>query len=146
LILANTIGNEEYEMTLDQIEICIKAAETKNFSKTAEELFTTQPTVSKSIAALESELGVTLFERLPGKRLGLTDAGKMYVGSFTRFKEDFVSTKNKVDRLISNQKNILSLVMEPAGRHFTSTAVLVIFAIPKSPVPMYSYAAMSFPI
>lgn len=96
-------------MTLDQIEICIKAAETKNFSKTAEELFTTQPTVSKSIAALESELGVTLFERLPGKRLGLTDAGKMYVGSFTRFKEDFVSTKNKVERLISNQKNIFKL-------------------------------------
>jgi DNA-binding transcriptional LysR family regulator len=50
------------------------AAEERSFSAAARALGTTQPTVGRQVAALESELGVTLFERL-GTRLELTPAG-----------------------------------------------------------------------
>jgi DNA-binding transcriptional LysR family regulator len=50
------------------------AAEEGSFSAAARALETTQPTVGRQVAALESELGVTLFERV-GTSLELTPAG-----------------------------------------------------------------------
>jgi len=47
-----------------------------SFSQAAEDLYTSQPNVSKHIRQLERELGVTLFHRL-GTRVTLTDAGRI---------------------------------------------------------------------
>ncbi len=63
-------------MDLKQIEIFLKVAETKNFTKAAEELFVTQQSVSKRVAELEQELGVVLFERST-KKVKLTDVGEL---------------------------------------------------------------------
>lgn len=63
-------------MDLKQIEIFLKVAETKNFTKAAEELFVTQQSVSKRVAELEQELGVVLFERST-KKVELTDVGEL---------------------------------------------------------------------
>lgn len=49
--------------------------ETGSLSAAARKLGLTQPTLSRQVAALETGLGVTLFERV-GKRLVLTDAGQ----------------------------------------------------------------------
>lgn len=49
-------------------------ADAGSLSAAARKLGLTQPTLSRQVAALETELGVTLFERI-GKRLVLTDAG-----------------------------------------------------------------------
>ncbi|MFT5725819.1 MAG: DNA-binding transcriptional LysR family regulator [Bacteroidia bacterium] len=49
-------------------------AEEGTLSAAAKALGMTQPTLSRQVAALELELGVTLFERV-GKRLVLTDSG-----------------------------------------------------------------------
>lgn len=50
------------------------AAERGSFSRAARVLGVTQPTVGRQVAALEAELGVTLFERI-GNELALTPAG-----------------------------------------------------------------------
>jgi DNA-binding transcriptional LysR family regulator len=50
------------------------AAEEGSFSAAARALGTTQPTVGRQVAALEEELGVTLFERV-GTSLALTKSG-----------------------------------------------------------------------
>jgi DNA-binding transcriptional LysR family regulator len=50
------------------------AAEEGSFSAAARALETTQPTVGRQVAALENELGITLFERV-GTSLELTAAG-----------------------------------------------------------------------
>jgi len=52
----------------------IAVNETRSFSKAAEQLFITQPAVSKRISALETELNTRLFDRI-GKRVQLTQAG-----------------------------------------------------------------------
>lgn len=46
-----------------------------NYTRAAEELFLTQPAVSRQIRQLESELGLRLFEQI-GKTLHLTEGGK----------------------------------------------------------------------
>jgi DNA-binding transcriptional LysR family regulator len=49
---------------------------TKSMGKTAKETGTTQPSVSKTIAALETEVGVPLFERTK-KGVKLTRVGRV---------------------------------------------------------------------
>lgn len=49
-------------------------AETGSLSAGARKLGLTQPTLSRQVAALEAQMGVTLFERV-GKRLVLTESG-----------------------------------------------------------------------
>ncbi|MBQ0001020.1 MAG: LysR family transcriptional regulator [Clostridiales bacterium] len=56
-------------MELRQIQYMVACARTQSFSKAAELLFTTQSNVSKTIAALENELGQKLFDR---KQRGIT--------------------------------------------------------------------------
>ncbi len=53
----------------------IIAAELKSFSLAAEQLYLTQPAVSKRVATLEGELGAALFDRI-GRRVSLTEAGR----------------------------------------------------------------------
>ena len=61
---------------LHQLGIFVRAAETGSFSRTARELGTTQPSISRTVAALEGRLGVKLFLRTT-RRIMLTDAGSM---------------------------------------------------------------------
>ncbi len=50
-------------MDLQQLQYFITSAEEGSLTKAASELYTTQPHVSQVIKALESELGISLFER-----------------------------------------------------------------------------------
>lgn len=59
-----------------QLEYFVRVVEEKSFTKAAERLFISQPALSKSIRALEQELGVTLFRRDP-RELSLTGEGEI---------------------------------------------------------------------
>jgi DNA-binding transcriptional LysR family regulator len=61
-------------MTLVQLRHLISLAQTGSFSRSATALFLTQPALSRSIRALESELGQPLFDRI-GRRTELTPFG-----------------------------------------------------------------------
>lgn len=50
-----------------------------SLSAAAKALGVTQPTLSRQVAALETELGITLFERAAGQQLVLTDSGAKLV-------------------------------------------------------------------
>lgn len=62
-------------MDIAALQAFLAVAESGSFSRAAERVFLTQPAVSKRIAALESQLGARLFDRI-GKRIHLTPAGK----------------------------------------------------------------------
>jgi len=65
-------------MDTNLIKTFISLAETKNFNKTAENLYISQPTVSMRIKQLEDELGQTLFDR-DKRNVELTAAGYAYL-------------------------------------------------------------------
>ena len=58
------------------LRIFISVAEKGSFTAAADELFITQPAVSRAIKALEDELNLKLFYRDKRKGLILTDAGQ----------------------------------------------------------------------
>lgn len=64
-------------MTLNQILYFRKVARLENYHQAAEELYISQPSLSRSMAALESELGITLFEK-KGRGVVLTNAGRRF--------------------------------------------------------------------
>ena len=70
-------------MDLRQLEIFVKVAELKSFSKAAQALRLTQPTVSEHIRTLEQELGVRLLDRL-GRGAEATRAGQLLLSHATR--------------------------------------------------------------
>ena len=64
-------------MDFKQIEAFVNVARYKSFSKAAEAMYFTQPTISAHVAALEKELGQQLFER-SGRDITLTAAGEKF--------------------------------------------------------------------
>jgi DNA-binding transcriptional LysR family regulator len=65
-------------MTLVQLRHLISLAETGSFSKSADAMFLTQPALSRSIRALETELGQPLFDRI-GRHSEVTPFGREVV-------------------------------------------------------------------
>ena len=64
-------------MKLQQLRfICEVAKHNLNLTKAANELFTSQPGISKQIKALEEELGVDIFIRRGKRFVGITEPGK----------------------------------------------------------------------
>jgi DNA-binding transcriptional LysR family regulator len=61
--------------TLHQLKVFEAIARSGSFTRAAEEMFLSQPTVSQQIKQLTKAVGMPLFEQI-GKRLYLTDAGK----------------------------------------------------------------------
>ena len=62
-------------MTIRHIRIFLEVCRTMNVTRAAENLYMTQPAVSRSIHEIEQVYGVRLFERL-NQRLYLTDSGR----------------------------------------------------------------------
>ena len=62
-------------MEISALQAFVNVAESGSFSVAGEQLHLTQPAISKRVAALESELGTALFDRL-GRKTLLTEAGQ----------------------------------------------------------------------
>lgn len=65
-------------MTLQQLRYIIKVAHTGSIHTAAQELFITQPTLSKAIMELEKEMGITIFYRT-NRGVSLTDDGSKFL-------------------------------------------------------------------
>jgi DNA-binding transcriptional LysR family regulator len=63
-------------MNIDQVKAFHKVASTGSFTRAAHELFVSQPAVSQEIKALETSLGVVLFDR-SGRKVRMTSEGEV---------------------------------------------------------------------
>ena len=61
-------------MDIPNLNAFVAVAETGSFSVASDQLFLTQPAISKRISALETELDIKLFDRI-GRKVTLTEAG-----------------------------------------------------------------------
>ena len=75
-------------MDINSIKYFVAAAENRSFTGAARNLYVSQPSISKKIAELESELGLSLFYRA-GKTISLTPAGRQLFIAFRAMLRSF---------------------------------------------------------
>ncbi len=73
-------------MTLTQIQYFLELCSTKNYTRAAQNLYITQPTLSRQIQLMEAELEVKLLNRT-NREVELTEAGKCFLEEFTKIQE-----------------------------------------------------------
>jgi DNA-binding transcriptional LysR family regulator len=95
-----------------QINYFLELGKTLNFTKTAQNLYVSQPAVSKQILSLEKEFGVQLFERT-NKDVFLTPEGKLFYDFFLETSIRFKKTLKEVNNLrTANKKNLTVGLLE----------------------------------
>ncbi|MBF2515360.1 LysR family transcriptional regulator [Listeria marthii] len=65
-------------MNLHHLRYFVTLAHMEHYTKAAEKLLITQPSLSHAISSLEQELGIALFEK-EGRNIGLSKAGKVFL-------------------------------------------------------------------
>ena len=81
-----------------QLRIFISAANTLNFSRTAEQFFISQPAVTHSIKILENSLGVKLFNRT-SRKITLTEEGLEFLPYAIRALETLSSAEMRLQNM-----------------------------------------------
>lgn len=90
-------------MDISALQAFIAVARYRSFSKASDQLFVTQPAVSKRVASLEQELGAQLFNRI-ARQISLTEAGKQLLPRA----QDLVSQAEDMQRYASNLNDDIS--------------------------------------
>jgi DNA-binding transcriptional LysR family regulator len=91
-----------------QIEYFLALANHKSFTATANALYVSQPAISKQIAALEKEIGFSLFFR-SNRNVSLTPAGIIFFKTFTEFNNSYKQAIRKSQDIYDNQCKKLRL-------------------------------------
>ena len=97
-------------MTTKQIDYCIELARTLNFSRAAENMFVSQPTLTYQIKLLEDEIGFAIFER-SGKGAALTPAGAQFVSFLTGMREDLKRAIEQGQNYSASYKDNISICL-----------------------------------
>lgn len=83
---------------LQQLDTFVAVANSGSFTRAAEQLFLTQPAVSKRISALEEHLQTPLFHRI-GRRIVLTQAGQRLLPQAQSIMQQIQESKRILDEL-----------------------------------------------
>ncbi len=89
-------------MTSQQIEYFLAVARNLSFTKAAEELYVTQPAISRQVSALEADLGFTLFDRA-SRKTALTAEGELFYRMFSDFADHFTATMQQAKELTGSK-------------------------------------------
>lgn len=88
-------------VTLRQLQAFEAVARLRSFSRAAEEMHVTQPTVSKQIRALHEQVGLPLLEQV-GKKVFLTEAGQELYATCA----DWLNTWGRFEQAVANLKGL----------------------------------------
>jgi DNA-binding transcriptional LysR family regulator len=88
-------------VSLRQLQVFEAVARLLSYTRAAEEMYLSQPTVSMQIKKLESDIGLPLTEQI-GKKISLTDAGT----AFYQASRDILGTLGRFEMLIDDQKGV----------------------------------------
>ncbi len=97
-------------MNTKQIDYCIELAHTLNFSRAAENMFVSQPTLTYQIKLLEDEVGFAIFER-SGKGAALTPAGSQFVTYLTNMREEMKRAIEQGQNFSAKYKDNITISM-----------------------------------
>lgn len=105
------------QATLHQLKVFEAAARHGSFTRAAEELFLTQPTISMQIKQLKKSVGLPLFEQV-GKRLYLTEAGKELFATCRQIFDTMAQFEMKVADLKGLKQGQLRLAVITTAKFF----------------------------
>lgn len=89
-------------MTITQLNYVLAVAEHQNFTRAAEKVFVTQPTLSMQIQKLEEELDILIFDRTK-KPIELTETGKKIVQQA----RNIVNESDRIKDIVDQQKGFI---------------------------------------
>ena len=89
-------------MTITQLHYVLAVAEHQNFTKAAQKVFVTQPTLSMQIQKLEEELDVLIFDRSK-KPIELTETGRKIVQQA----RNIVNESDRIKDIVDQQKGFV---------------------------------------
>ena len=95
-------------MDFGQIEAFVQVSAHNSFSRAAEVLQLTQPSITARIQSLEREVGEELFER-GGRGVRLTDAGTAFLPYAERILQTLVEGRDAIDEVRNVQLGSLQL-------------------------------------
>ncbi|PYI51871.1 LysR family transcriptional regulator [Paenibacillus flagellatus] len=111
-------------MDIRQLEYFIAVSEELHFTKAAERLGVTQPTLSLQIKALEEELRVTLFDRI-GKKIALTEAGALFLEHSAQIVRDLQNAKDSINDLREYRRGSLTVGALPSDLDYRIADLLI---------------------
>ena len=105
------------QTTLHQLKVFETVARHASFTRAAEELFITQPTVSSQVKQLTKAIGLPLFEQI-GKSLYLTDAGRELLVTCQDIFERLDNFEMKIADLKGTKQGQLRLAVITTAKYF----------------------------
>ncbi len=128
-------------MNTKQIDYCIELAHTLNFSRAADNMFVSQPTLTYQIRLLEEEVGFAIFER-SGKGAVLTPAGSQFVIYLANMREEMKRAIEQGQNFSAKYKDDISISMMVRQAVYFLPEAMRIFAEKEPDIqitPMFQY-------
>lgn len=113
-------------MDTRNLQYFIAVYEHLHFTRAAEELGISQPTLSQQIRILEAELGTPLFDRI-GKKVVATEAGKLLRLYGEKMLQAERDAKNAIQELLAAQRGAIRLAVLPSDLDFQLVPLFVQF-------------------
>lgn len=108
--------------SLRQLQIFEAIARLGGFTRAAQELFLTQPTVSMQIKKLEQSVGLPLFEQI-GKQTYLTDAGKVLLVHTRQILDALANVEMEIADMQGLKTGTLRLAVVTTAKYFAPRAL-----------------------
>lgn len=129
-------------MTLDQLQTFVQVARARSFSRAAVLLDLAQPTLSGRIAALEQELGTSLFHR-HGHTLELTEGGRALLPYAERMLALRAESRSAVQRVATGGLGRLTLGANPTCSQYLAPRLIEAFWRHSPGTPIWAQTALS---
>ncbi len=113
-------------MEIHQLEYVLAIAKYHNFTRAAEELKTSQSSLSQQISKLENELGINLFVRTT-RSVHITQAGAEFIRHAKRIMAEVTETRRSINEFVSIEKGSISLGIIAVIGHSNIPNLLVSF-------------------
>ncbi|KQL44978.1 LysR family transcriptional regulator [Brevibacillus choshinensis] len=129
-------------MDIRQLQYFVEVAKQKSFTKAANTLHVSQPSISKMMKALEEELGVVLLDRTE-RKMELTDAGELVYDHATKVLQLMDSLSSSIGEVRNMERGRVKMGMMPTVGSFLLPNVIALFkkSYPGIDIEMKEYSA-----
>ena len=100
------------KVELRQLEYFCNVGKFENFTRAAQELHVSQPSVTKAIKSLEAELQLTLIDRTQ-KKISLTAEGKTFLNYAKKVMQDVEEAKQNMQKFKIRNENTIKFGLPP---------------------------------